>query len=473
MKSPELITSHYLAFTSGTSCFAVPADCVQEILCLHTVTPLPFVPECIDGLVNIEGKIAVQVNFSHLHGQAHHKGKELILIDTGRSLCALKVDEVLGRVSLPSGKILPFITDEYTTFHAEIDNIEADFFIGTYTKNHITTLIVDHQRIGQLVQAGAAKNTGEGILGKIDNSDDREEDMSIACLVTLSGEDRYAFELNGIMEIVEAGACTPIPGAPDYLEGFHLVRGHALPVINLLAMIDQPQPATKNNWIIIVERDNFRYGLLVNAIEGIVNFPLESYEPIVDTESNLSGLFIYQEKTTVLLSPKRIVHDEILDILSQHATFQPKDLVSTVEETERYLRVSICEKTYAIPLENVKRVAQFFPMEKISDNNGHIQGAIDLDGSIIPVLALEKALALKRQTAEGEYVIVSKNQHEWAICVDLAQGIVDVPVSNIKHMQAGNSHYINGIAHIDENLVPLLDFSILQNQKESTTEHQQ
>ena len=105
----------------------------------------------------------------------------------------------------------------------------------------------------------------------------------------------------------------------------------------------------------------FRSGLLVNAIEGIVNFPLESYEPIVDTESNLSGLFIYQEKTTVLLSPKRIVHDEILDILSQHATFQPKDLVSTVEETERYLRVSICEKTYAIPLENVKRVAQFFP----------------------------------------------------------------------------------------------------------------
>ncbi|MBK8288450.1 MAG: chemotaxis protein CheW [Cellvibrionales bacterium] len=94
MKSPELITSHYLTFTSGTSCFAVPADCVQEILCLHTVTPLPFVPECIDGLVNIEGKIAVQVNFSHLHGQAHHKGKELILIDTGRSLCALKVDEV-------------------------------------------------------------------------------------------------------------------------------------------------------------------------------------------------------------------------------------------------------------------------------------------------------------------------------------------------------------------------------------------
>ncbi|MBK8288452.1 MAG: chemotaxis protein CheW [Cellvibrionales bacterium] len=167
------------------------------------------------------------------------------------------------------------------------------------------------------------------------------------------------------------------------------------------------------------------------------------------------------------------MHDEILDILSQHATFQPKDLVSTVEETERYLRVSICEKTYAIPLENVKRVAQFFPMEKISDYNDHIQGAIDLDGSIIPVLALEKALALKRQTAEGEYVIVSKNQHEWAICVDLAQGIVDVPVSNIKHMQAGNSHYINGIAHIDDNLVPLLDFSILQNQKESTIEHQQ
>lgn len=471
MKNTEPTTGEYLAFTCGTGRFAVAAASVQEILYPHAVTPLPFVPACIDGLINIEGTIAVQVNFSQLIGQAHHQGKELVLINTERALCALKVDEVVGRLLLDTQAILPFLTEEYTAFHAEIDNIEADCFTGKATHDGTTLLIVNHQRIGQLVQAGAAQPRGEGILGRIDSSDEMEEDMDIACLVISSGADHYAFELSGIMEIVEAGTYTPIPGAPDYLKGFHLVRDQALPVIDLLTMLARPDPDAEKGWIIIVEQENFRYGLLVTAIEGIENFPLDSYEPIVDTDSNLSGLFVHEGKTTVLLSPKRVVHDEIFDTLSQHAAFHAEEKIIATEQTERYLQVSICRNTYAIPIENVRRVSPHFPMENIADAENNIRGAIDMDGRIIPVLALENALALKHLVAQGEYVIVGNNQREWAICVDVAQGIVDVPASQIKRMPHGNTRFVNGVAHIKEHLVSLLDFSILQNQKETQLEN--
>src|SRR6478735_10041688 len=133
MKNNEAAVSEYLIFTCGAGRFAIAAPSVQEILRPHAVTPLPFVPACIDGLINVEGKIAVQVNLSQLIGQAHHQGKELILINTERALCALKVDEVLGKLSLETESILPFLTDEYTAFHAEIDNIEASCFIGKTT----------------------------------------------------------------------------------------------------------------------------------------------------------------------------------------------------------------------------------------------------------------------------------------------------------------------------------------------------
>lgn len=465
MKSTELAASDYLIFTSGTGRFAIPGNCVQEILYPHTVTPLPFVPPSVDGLINVEGSIAVQVNFSHLHGQAHHKGKELVLIDTGRALCALKVDEVRGRVSLQQQNIQPFITDEYTRFHAEIDNIEADFFIGTTNQDGINILIVDHERIGQLVQAGAAQPGSEGILGKIESHDDIEEEMYISCLVVRLGKERYAFELDGIMEIVKAGACTAIPDAPDYLKGFHLVREQALLVIDLLTIIGRPDPDAENNWIVIIERDNFRYGLLIEAIDGIVNFPLDSYEPVVDSDSNLSGLFVYQDKSTALLSPRRIVDDAVMDALSRYATLHSEENALVAEETERYLQVRICEKPYAIPIDNVNRVSQFFPMEEIRNSDESIRGAINMDGSIIPVLALEKSLALNCIVDRGEYVIIGNNQLEWAICVDIAQGIVEFPKSQINRMTHGNSHYVSGVAHINDNLVSLLDFSILQNRK--------
>jgi chemotaxis signal transduction protein len=333
-------------------------------------------------------------------------------------------------------------------------------------------LIVDHQRVGQLVQAGAMPQDGEGILGKVESRGDQEEEMTIPCLIVISGKERYAFELSGIIEIIEAGICTPIPGAPDYLKGFHLVRDQALPVIDLLTLMQQPEIEKQKSWVIIIERDNVRYGLLVNVIEGIEHFPLDSYEPIVDSDSNLSGLFVYQEKTTILLSPKRIVDEEKFQILSHHADFHTENNVQSVEETERYLQVSICDNRYAIPIDHVKRVAQFFPMEEISDANDSIRGAIDIDGSIIPVLALEKALSLQNLVDQGEYVIVSNgavnnntssnSQQEWAICVDAAQGLVDIPSSHIKRMPHGNSHFVNGVAHLDETLISLLNFSQLE-----------
>ena len=473
MKNSKSSASDYLIFTSGAGRFALPATCVQEILYPHAVTPLPFVPACVDGLINIEGTIAVQIDFSNMLGQAQYHGKELILINTGRALCALKIDGVLGRTSIQHQNIRPVITDEYTTFHAELDNIKPEFFIGVATHNDTTILIVDHQRIGQLVQAGAMQQDGEGMLGKVENRDDQEEEMTIPCLIVISGKERYAFELSGIIEIIKAGICTPIPDAPDYLKGFHLVRDQALPVIDLLTLMQQPDPETTKLWIIVIERDNVRYGLLVNTTEGIEHFPLESYEPIVDSDSNLSGLFVYQEKTTILLSPKRIVNEEIFDVLSRHADFHTEHNTQVAEETERYLQVSICENRYAIPIEHVKRVTQFFPMEQISDANDSIRGAIDIDGSIIPVLALEKALSLQHLVSQGEYVIVSSsnaannntassNQQEWAICVDIAQGLVDIPSAHIKRMPHGNSRFVNGVAHIDETLVSLLNFSQLE-----------
>lgn len=472
MKNSELSASDYLMFTSGAGRFALPSTCVQEILYPHAVTPLPFVPACIDGLINIEGTIAVQIDFSNMLGQTQYHGLELILTNTGRSLCALKVDSVLGRISIQHKNIRPVITEEYTTFHAELDNIKPEFFIGVATQDDTTMLIVDHQRVGQLVQAGAMPQDGEGILGKVESRGDQEEEMTIPCLIVISGKERYAFELSGIIEIIEAGICTPIPGAPDYLKGFHLVRDQALPVIDLLTLMQQPEIEKQKSWVIIIERDNVRYGLLVNVIEGIEHFPLDSYEPIVDSDSNLSGLFVYQEKTTILLSPKRIVDEEKFQILSHHADFHTENNVQSVEETERYLQVSICDNRYAIPIDHVKRVAQFFPMEEISDANDSIRGAIDIDGSIIPVLALEKALSLQNLVDQGEYVIVSNgavnnntssnSQQEWAICVDAAQGLVDIPSSHIKRMPHGNSHFVNGVAHLDETLISLLNFSQLE-----------
>lgn len=469
MKKTEQLAGDYLLFTDGHGQFALPSSCVQEILYPHAVTPLPFVPLCIDGLINVEGNIAVQVNFAELTGQnAHSSGKELILINTGRARCALKVDGVIGRIVLQENAIQPFNPAAQAEAHTGITQIEQELLCGEAVYENQGIFIVDYLRIGRLVQAGTVVDEGVGMLGKVDDHNRLEEQEYIACLVVRTGNERYTFELNGIMEIIEAGICTPIPGAPDYLKGFHLVRDTALLIIDLPTIIGHRQLNTQDaGWIIVIERDGIRYGFLVEQIEGIEHFPLNSYQPLFDTNSHLSGLFVYNDMTTMLLSPDRIVSKEVFEVLSRYAAYHADEEELLVEQTERYLQVRICDGRYAIPIDYVKRVTQFFPMEKTHDSSGRIRGAIDIDGRIIPVLALETALTLSEFVEQGEYVIVGSHQEEWAICVDTAHRIVDIPVSQISRMSQGDSRFVNGIAHVDEQLVSLLDFSLLHNHSET------
>ena len=466
MKNNEDTIRDYLIFTSGTGVFALPAETVREVLYPQTVTPLPFVPPAIDGLINVEGTIAVQINFSHLHGQAHHQGKELILIDTGRALCALKADEVKGRKLVDTTSIAPFITNEYTAFHAEIDSIEADFFIGKVNTEEFSALIIDHIKIGELVQAGKPPENSKGVLAKIADSDQQEEELNISCLVIKSGKDRYALELSGIMEIVETTDCTPIPNAPDYLKGYQLVRGQALPVIDFITAITGNNQQRQYNKVVIAERNNLQYGLLIDEVDGIEEFPLDTYEPNVESNSKYSGIFIFEEKTFALISPNKILDDENFEAILSHSYQNNEAETKITEESERYLKVNIDQEYYGIPLFQVKRVAPFFPMESLENPDGIIRGAIEIDGLIIPVIALEKSLAISNGGNENEYVIIESDKEQWAICVDSALGIVEIPPSQITNVAHENSQLIDRIANIEEKLIPLLDFSIFGSQKE-------
>jgi purine-binding chemotaxis protein CheW len=160
------------------------------------------------------------------------------------------------------------------------------------------------------------------------------------------------------------------------------------------------------------------------------------------------------------------VHDDVFEVLSRHITSHVSDSSNHQEELERYLRVTMYEADYAIPVEYVRRITEFFPMENISNAQGNIRGAINMNGNIIPVLDMERALNLQSFFDQNEYVIVGNNQQEWAICVDAAHGLVDVPASKVQRMhQQGSNSFVNGVVRIDEQLIPLLDFSIMETSR--------
>ena len=460
MKNLDTTTTQFLLIASGEHHFALPAACVQKILSPLPVTPIPFVPTCIDGLVNIDGTIAIQVSLATLcHHDAHTGRTELILVETGRALCALLVERIVARTELTTQDLLPTDTAP----------IDSTLLAGTASYQNQPVYWLAPERIGQLIQTSPLREGSTSALGKMSDTYRADDEATIACLAVAIGADQYAFELQSVIEILEADSYTPIPDAPAGLLGFSLLRQQTIPVIALANLVDATATATAEAaWLLVVEREGAQYGLLVNQLHGVKKFPFESFQPVIDSGQCISGIFIHEDTTTLLLSPRQIINDTMAQFLAPYVTQNRLNAASEKEATGSFLRVTLCQKTFIIPLHNVKRIVPFFPMNPLDDKTDTVCGAINIEGKVIPVLALEKMLKMTPQHSNNEYVIVGDATHDWAICVEAAQHIVHIPLSHIHSETALDTRALSGIARVNDELIPLLNPTMFSQQRLAT-----
>ncbi len=447
MKNTDTTDTSFLLIGCSAHQFALPISCIQKILPTLPVTPIPFVPECVAGLINVDGTIALQVDLATLCGTTNAaKRSELILIETGRALCALHVDQTQERCTLV---VQPLQTDQ--------PPIPQELLQGEALHKERTIFILDPQKIGGLIRSDTLPDGGSGTLGKRINQHEAEDNTTIASLVVSNGEEQYAFELQSVVEILEACDYTPIPDAPIGLLGFCLLRQQTIPVMDLARLINPNAASTEHTRLIVVERDGIHYGLLINQLIGVKKFPFDSFQPVVDGNQLVSGLFIHENITTLLLSPRQIISDALAGFLAPYTKQHTEQRSEQKEETLSFLKITLCQKPFVIPLHNIKRILPFFPMTPLDDDKENICGAINVEGKVIPVLSIESILRMEQQQRRNEYLIVGDTTQDWAICVEAAQHIIRIPLSSIHSETTTDTRLLSGIARVEEELIPLLN----------------
>ncbi len=450
-----------LLFTNGVALFAVPSDQVLEILYPHRVTALPFVAPAIDGLINVEGRIAVQVNLGTLtQAPSSSSRTELLLIETGRALCALKVDTVLSRTPVLRNTIY---TDRRSASRSDEQPAALQELIAGYTLwSGNTVIVLDPARLGRLVRPEGLSEEGTGILARVQENQQQTTDQTTHCLVVCAAGERYALPLTTVVEIVEGGICTPIPGAPAAINGVFLLRDEVILVADLAARMGLTSVKTEHaGWFVVLDHAQGRCGFAFDEVIEIEQFSNSHFQPSTEAELLISGVFVVNGKNTLLLNADTLVNSEILAVLTtqQHDEKHPRQ--QQAEASLRFLEVVISGIPYAIPVETVKRVTPCFPIEVTHDTTGRIRGAIDLNGQIIPVLGLEYGLSLSHPVDEKEFVIFGDDDQDWAIGVDSAHRIVSIPKTQVNRLTQRDARYVGGVVQIDERLVSLLDFSVL------------
>jgi purine-binding chemotaxis protein CheW len=120
--------------------------------------------------------------------------------------------------------------------------------------------------------------------------------------------EKYAIPIHNISLIIEAGAITPIPNAPDFLLGILSLRGKIVSILDVARRLQLrrgvPDPPNK---IIVLDLETDHFGLLVNAIDQLVEVELAALEPPPEgfaplAEDFVEGVFHHKGRAVAFLN---------------------------------------------------------------------------------------------------------------------------------------------------------------------------
>lgn len=103
----------------------------------------------------------------------------------------------------------------------------------------------------------------------------------------------YALRSDDVQQLEMVTAPTPVPNAPDYVDGVVAVRGQVIPAVSLRARFGFPRVAYDVRTRLIVVRARGRtVGLIVDSAREFASIPPESIEPLPEGIGDTSGRYL-------------------------------------------------------------------------------------------------------------------------------------------------------------------------------------
>ena len=128
----------------------------------------------------------------------------------------------------------------------------------------------------------------------------------------LAGE-HYGMRIDTVESIVKLQNITKVPHAPEFVEGVTNLRGTVLPVIDLRKRFGLSQEeATKDSRIIVVEVNQTKVGMTVDAVTEVLRVQDENVappSPLVTTIDSafITGIAKVADRLIILLDLARVL----------------------------------------------------------------------------------------------------------------------------------------------------------------------
>jgi purine-binding chemotaxis protein CheW len=109
------------------------------------------------------------------------------------------------------------------------------------------------------------------------------EEERVKVIIFSCGGNRYAFYGGEVREFLPSCEISWVPGLPEYLPGLINVRGDIESVLDISYFLGEPSAQPFTGLIAMAVREDFRSGVMIDAISDVVDIPLSVIGPALST----------------------------------------------------------------------------------------------------------------------------------------------------------------------------------------------
>ncbi|GJJ01932.1 chemotaxis protein W [Duganella rhizosphaerae] len=262
-----------VSFRVGASSFAFEMRAIQEIIRVPELQASVLNSALCLGRINFRGSQVAVVDFATLLNAAPAPAQREFLPDQ-RIVIARIDDATIGFLVDSVDNIVNFYSEEVMAIPL-LSKARAGMFGGCIAKPELGDIIfLNHREIFSSNEIKEMR-AGHANLYPKDEAVKAEHDPHRAqrqVYITFALENTYAVEIKQVREIIDfSGDITRPPGMPAFMRGMLNLRQQMISVIDLRSLYHMPPLENADQAkILIVERGEDLYGLMVDAVENIM-----------------------------------------------------------------------------------------------------------------------------------------------------------------------------------------------------------
>jgi len=255
---------HAISFRAAGARFAMEMKAIQEIVRVPELAESILASPLCRGRMLFRGLQVPVVDFAALAGGQPAQadaGQRILVAHIGEATVGFLVDDVESILHFTSDEVLaiPLLSKERSAMFAgcvarpgEEDVILLDHE-GIFSRSEIGEMDLGHRQLYPAqARAAASQRAGRKVY------------------LSFRVGELFALELKQVREIIDhAGDISHPPGMPDYMCGVLNLRQQLISLVDLRRLYGM-EGAEGAGKVLVIERDEGRYGLVVDAVADIV-----------------------------------------------------------------------------------------------------------------------------------------------------------------------------------------------------------